>query len=132
MELENLSAHLEPIRRIDIAERLVHKTNARRSRERAPERDALLLAAGELAGLAAIKTLLDAETLRHGPDKVTDFLVRPLPHLERQRQIGIAPLVEHPHVRPEREVLKDHLHVSPAGRDVVHGNAADRDRAAVR
>ena len=55
---QDLLAHLQAIGRIDIAQRLVHQHDPRRSDHGAAERDALLLPAGKLGRLAIERNFL--------------------------------------------------------------------------
>ena len=52
VELHQLGAHLDAQLRVEVRERLVHEERLRMPHDRAPHRDALALAARELARLA--------------------------------------------------------------------------------
>src|SRR4030095_5619337 len=103
-------AHLQAVGRIDVAKRLVHQHDARRSNHGAAERDALLLAAGELGRFAFEDTLFDAELPSHRTEEFGDLFTGPFSDFQRQTEIRIPLLVEDTHMRPEGEVLKDPLY----------------------
>ena len=128
---QDLLAHFQAIRRIDVAERLVHQHDARRGDHGPAERDALLLPAGELGRFAFEETFFDADFPSERAEELRDLVAGPFSHSKRQRQVRVALLVENLHMRPEREVLKNHLHVALADRHVVDRGAVDENRAAV-
>ena len=66
-----LRAHLEPQQRVEIGERLVHEQHGRLDGERAGDRHALALAAGEL-GRIAVEIALDVEQRRRALDLALD------------------------------------------------------------
>ena len=92
--------------------------------QRAPHRDALTLAAGELRRpplRAGRRSRASRDTSRDAP---LDLGLRRLALLQPERQV----LVDG-HVRVERVVLEHHRDVAVARRDVVDHAVADRDRA---
>ncbi len=114
-----LGAHLGVERR----ERLVEQQHRRLDRQRPGQRDALLLATRELAGVA-LAVLGEADQL--------ELLLRDLAaraavlaaQLEAERDV-----VEHGHVREEAVGLEDHPHVALVGRHAGQVLAADLDAA---
>ena len=57
LQRANLAAHFAAKLRVEVGERLVHEANRSLRHDRAAERDALLLSARELRGLAVEQTL---------------------------------------------------------------------------
>src|SRR3990167_2539462 len=84
VEFNDLAAHLKAIRRIEIAEGLIHEQDARRGRHGATQSDPLLLSAGKLLGPAAEKALFNAQLLSQRPHEFADLLLRPFSNFQRQ------------------------------------------------
>ena len=72
-----LGAHLEPELGVEVRERLVHEEHSRLGRERAGDGHALLLAAGELRGVAVHEHAY-LDYARHAADGEVDLLRRQL------------------------------------------------------
>ncbi len=112
LRLEVLQLELQLLAELQVegAERLVEQQGRGPVDERAGQRDALLLAAGELAGLALLE-VLEA----HRPDRLLDALLRLLPAdlLDLQPERDVVP---HRHVREQRVGLEHHVHVAPGRR----------------
>ena len=107
--------------RVEVRERLVHQEGRGLAHDRAAERDALSLAAGELLRLP-LQQRLEAEDLGGASDALLDLgLRRPLV-AQAEREV-----VVHRHVRVERVRLEDHRDVASAGREVVDDALADED-----
>ena len=111
---------------IERAERLVEQQHLRPVDQRAGERDALALAAGELARPARA-------------------VARQLDHFERGLRLALAlgladaldhqavgDVVEHVQMREERVVLEDRVDVAPVGRDALGALAENLDAAGCR
>ena len=64
LQRRDVGAHLDAQLRVEVRERLVHQEDARHADDRAAHRDALALAAGQLAGLA-LEVVLEPEHPRH-------------------------------------------------------------------
>src|SRR5690606_34912370 len=106
--------------------RLVQEEDGRLDHERAGERDALLLATGELAWLAAA-AIGQLHELQHAAHALPDLVLRYLALAEAEADVvGDAP------AREECVVLEDHRGIAPVGRTVAHVLALDEDLAAVR
>ena len=96
-----LGAHLESQQRVECRDRLVEQVGLGVADDRAAERDALPLAAGQL-GRLALEQVLDMEHLRRLGDPPLDLVLGNLALLEREREV-----VEDGLVGVEREVLED-------------------------
>lgn len=109
---------------VERAERLVHQHQLGIEHERAGERDALLLAAGELLRVAVAEglELHHAERALHPR---LDLVRRQLAHAQREAQV-----VGHRHVRKQRIVLEHHADVAAVGRHPVDDLAVEADLAA--
>ena len=105
--------------RIEVPGRLVGEEDRGLTDDRARDRDALLLAAGEDAG-AVFPATAEADPLERLADACTDEARREPEHLERDRDV-----VEDGPARDELEVLKDDPDVAPEHRDGVFGEARD-------
>ena len=86
---------------VERAERLVEEEHLWLRRERAGEAHALPLAAGEL-GRVALPEALELDEMQELLDALADLRLRPLPHLEPERDV-----VAHGHVLERRVVLED-------------------------
>ena len=111
---------------VERAERLVEQQRLRPVDDRAGERDALALAAGELPRLAAAVALEphERERLARAPAPLGP---RHLLHAE-----PVLDVVLHGHVREERVVLEDRVDVARVGRQLRDVLAAELDAALVR
>ena len=121
-----LELHLLAQLQVECAERLVEQQHLRPVHERAGERDALLLAAGELARPAP------AEAFE--PDQ-PQHLVDPALHVRLVDALAPQPegdVVEDREVREERVALEDGVDVAPVGRQPDDVAVAEVDRALVR
>ena len=115
---------LDAQRRVQGAERLVQEHHARADRQRARERDALLLAAGELVGVAPLEPCQPDQLEQISPRSCARVAARPKPTLPIDGQ-----------VREQRAVLGHVADAAMLGADapapVVDDPPADRDRAGV-
>ena len=111
--------------RVQRAERLVQQQHARLDRERAGERHALALAAGELVRVAVLVAGEpdDAEQLA---DLLSDLRLGQLAHGEAERDV-----VAHGHVLEGRVVLEHEADAPALRRDARRVLAVDLDGAAV-
>lgn len=132
VERHDFPAHPKAVRGIDVTQRLIHEQDSRRSSHSSAQSDSLLLAAGKFRRSPLKKTLLNTQFLCQRPQKFADFFTGPLPNLQRQGKIGVTLFVENLHMRPEGVALKNHLNSPLAHGNVVDGNTADENRAAVR
>ena len=106
LERLDLVAQLHAHLGVEVRQRLVEKEKLRLDGERAPERDALALAAGEVRDLALLEAR-EVEQLQH--------LADPPPHLGPRHAAqaqAVADVAEHRHVRPERVGLEHHRDVA--------------------
>ena len=123
LDLLELELHLLAQLEVERAERLVEQERGRLVDERARERDALLLAAGELARLALLHALEAHRAQRRGDARA---------HLVAAHALDAQPerhVLEHAHVREERVRLEHHVDV-PLGRRHVRDVAAAQEDAA--
>ncbi|KGD37777.1 hypothetical protein DO70_6442 [Burkholderia pseudomallei] len=123
MQELDLGAHLDAQLRVEVRQRLVEQEQRRVARERAAHRDALPLAARELARLA-LEQVLD---LQHRGDAIDDLLLLVLRHLadvQPERDV-----LAHRHRRIERVRLEHHRDVAILRRQIVDDLIADPDLA---
>ncbi len=137
-----LETKVMPKLRVQVRERLVEEQELRLHHQRARERQALLLAAGQL-GRLALGEVVELDGVQHAHHLVADFGARILPgaDFERERRV-----LEHVHVRPDRVRLEHHAEAAAVRSDehalcrrvddaLVHGDLAHarllqpRDRA---
>ena len=127
--LENalqLGAHLQAEQRVEIGERLVHEQHIGLHGERAGDRDALALAAGELAGIA-LEQLFDMHERGRALHLLPDLGLRQLLHPEAEGDV-----FEHRQMREDGVVLEHHGDAAGARRQVVDALSADANVAAAR
>ena len=86
LQRADLAPHLDAQLRVEIGERLVHQADRRLGDDRAAERDALLLAARELRGLA-LEQRLEAENAPRRAAAARRAPPRHLPHLEPEDDV---------------------------------------------
>ena len=125
VQLDQLQPGLDPQLRVEVRERLVHQERIRLADDRARERDALPLPAGELARVA-VQQLVERQDPGGAADGGVDLGLGLLGDLEREGDVR-----EHGHVRVERVVLEDHRDVPLHRVDEVHEPAPDHDLARV-
>ena len=119
MEAGDLASHLHAQFRIQVRERLVEQEHIRLAHQSASQRDALLLPAREMPGLAVEQTA-EAKQLRRLPDAGVDVGPRHAAELQPERHV-----LEHAHVRIQRVVLEHHGDVPVLRGDVVDDALAD-------
>ncbi len=95
---------------VEIRQRLIEQQRFRLDDQRAGERDALLLAAGQLAGIA-VGQGAELRRRQHGLD-----LLRDRAAIELSQFQPIRDIVGDRHVWPQRVALEDHRHVAPLRR----------------
>ncbi len=117
-------AHRDPELGVEIREGLVHEEGNRLAHERAADRDALTLTAGE-GGRLAVEELREPERLRSVRNPPRPLLLRDLPPLQPELEV----LVDG-HMRVQRVVLEHHRDVAVLRRGVADIDAPDHDRAA--
>ena len=111
---------------VERAERLVEEEHLGLRRERACEAHALALAAGEL-GRVALPEALELHEMEELLDALADLCLRPLPHLEPERDV-----VRHGHVLEGRVVLEDEADPALLRRELGRVVPGDEDLPAVR
>jgi hypothetical protein len=119
----DLDLHVEPQVLVERPEGLVEQQDARLHRERAGERDALLLAARELAG-HAVGERLELHGGEHARDPLADQVARGVPGAQ-----AVGDVLVHRHVREQRVVLEHHADVAAARGQVIDGAAVHPDAA---
>ena len=124
VQTRELTAHRDAQLGIEVRERLVHEERLRLAHHRPAHRDALALAARELAGLA-VEELLEPELRRDVPDPPGALRLRDLAQLEREPEV-----LADRHVRVQGVVLEDHRDVALARRTVGHVFVAEDDAPA--
>src|SRR5882672_6512289 len=125
MEPTDLVPHLEPQLRVEVAERLVHQDERRLGDDRARERDALLLAAGELRRIA-LRQSGQLHQLEGAVDAAIDLGPRDPADLEAE-----ADVARDGEVREERVVLEDHAEAASLRRVSGDVPAVELDRPRV-
>ena len=120
-----LDLHLLAELQVERAERLVEQQDTRIQDERAGQRDPLLLPARELRGPVQVAPGQLHELERLAGRRVALGL-RLLPLLQAVRDV-----VEDRHVREQRVLLEDGVHVAPVGRDADRVLSADQHLADV-
>jgi hypothetical protein len=121
----HLDLHVEAQVLVEGAERLVEQQHLRVRGQAAGQRDALLLAAGELARLA-LRELAHVHEREHLGDARPDALARP-----PQRFEAVCDVLGHRHVREQRVILEYDAGAAPARRQMVDALAV-KQHAAVR
>ena len=106
MEPRDLGAGLDAELGVEVGEWLVHQEHGRLPDDRATERDALALAAGQLLWLA-IEELAELDRLRGLVDPTLDLRLGDLAQLQPEREV-----LADGHVRVERVALEDHRDVA--------------------
>ncbi len=123
MKLGYLGTCVDPQFGVEVGERLVEKEHTRLADDRAGDRDALALPAGQLPGLA-IEERLDTQYVGSLVHAALDLVFGQLAELEPESDV-----VADRHVRIERVRLEHHGDVAILGRHVVDLLVADIDRA---
>ena len=123
VELAKPLAELGADARVERAERLVEEEHLRLGRERASEAHALTLAAGELRRVA-VPEVLELDEVQELVDALGDLGLRPLAHLQPERDV-----VPHGHVLERGVVLEDEADVSLLRRERGRVLAREEDLA---
>ena len=126
LDAADLGAHGHAQLGVQVGQRLVKEQHARLHHQRAGQRHALLLAAGELVGHAALHAA-HLHQVQNGPDPLLDFRLGHLAQLEAVRHV-----VKHIIMREQRVALKHHGGVALVGGQLVDGLAAQVNFALVR
>jgi hypothetical protein len=123
MQALDLDPHLGAQLGVQVRQRLVEQEHLRIAHDAAAERDALLLAAGQLLRLA-LKQFMKPEHPGGTVDRRLDLGLRCFLVAQAEGQI-----VVHAHMLVERVVLEHHRDVAVARRQIVHQPVADPDVA---
>ncbi|GMA32050.1 hypothetical protein GCM10025875_20420 [Litorihabitans aurantiacus] len=123
LDAAQLGAHVDAEPRVEVGQRLVEQQQLRADRDGAGERDALLLAAGELLRAAAGQ-VAEADEVERLLDDAPALRRADLAQLE-----PVADVLGHGHVREERVGLEDHAEAAALGRGARGVDAVDEDRA---
>ena len=126
LQFADLDAHLFAQLGIEVGQGLVEEQHIRPDRERAGERDTLLLPAGQLARQPRRITIELHEPQRFAR-ACLDLGFRKPAHLQPERDV-----VGDRHVRKQRIALEYHAGVAPPWRQPRHVRAADAHCAAAR
>jgi hypothetical protein len=122
----DLVAELDPDLGVEGRERLVEQQHGGLDRERAGQRDPLLLAAGQLVGVAVLLGP-QSDQVQHVAGAGAALGARPAAQLEPEGHV-----VEHGQVREQAVGLEHHAHVALVGGHVGQVLAADPNRPGVR
>src|SRR4051812_40777468 len=123
LEALDLAARLDAQLGVEVGERLVHEEDLRVADERAAERDALLLAAGQLAR-TALEQLAELQRAGRAAHALVDLRLRRLAPPEREGEVVVDR-----HLRVQRVVLEHHRDVALARGDAVDHPLPDADLA---
>ena len=107
LQFAQLAAHLDPQLGVEVGQRLVEQQHLRLDGDGARQRDALLLAAGELRR-TAVGEMRQADQIERGGDARRAISARG----RRRSSSPKATLRAHGHVRPQRVGLEDHADVA--------------------
>jgi hypothetical protein len=116
----HLEPHLRAQRRVEIGQRLVEQEHLGLAHDRAADRDALALAAGQRARLA-IQQCFELKRLGGAAHGGVDVALRAAGDLQRE-----AHVLGHRHVRIQRVALEHHRHAALGRRRVGDVDAADQ------
>ena len=122
VQLRDFQAHLHAQRRVEIGERLVEQEDFRVADDRAPDGDALPLAARQLPR-ASCQQVFDLQRRRHFPDAPIDLLATKAHETEAE-----ADVLGGRHVGEERVGLEDHGDFTLRGRDARDVAVIDADQ----
>ena len=123
MQARDLDPHLHAQLGVEVGERLVEQEDSRLAHHRAADRDALALAARELARLA-LEQRLDLQHARGLGDPAPDLGPGRAQVLEAEGEV-----LAHAHVRVERVGLEDHREAALGGAELVDPLARDPELA---
>ena len=126
MQAPDLELHLLAQLLVERAERLVHQHELRLEHQRARDRDALLLAAGELRRPAAAEAA-ELHHVQRALDPLRDLVARHAAHRQRE-----ADVLGHRHVREQRVVLEHHADLALVRRQARQRLALEQDLAGGR
>ena len=126
LDAANLGAHVHAQLGVQVGQRLVEEQYARLHDQRAGQRNALLLAAGELVGEAVLHAL-QAHELEHVEHLGANLRFGHVAQLQ-----AVGHVVEDVHVGEQRVALEHHCRVALVGGQLVDGLVAQVDFALVR
>jgi hypothetical protein len=115
VQTAHLKAHFLAQVGVEVRQRLIEQQRLRLDDERAGERHALLLAAGQFAGIA----LRQRGQLGGGEDGIE--LLGNGVAVEFAQLEAVDDVLRDRHMRPQRIALEDHRHVAPLGRQRAGG-----------
>ena len=126
VEADELGAHLDSQRRVQVGEGLVHEEDLRLADERSAEGHALALTSRE-GGRGALQEMADLEQVGDLVDPLLETGLGLLAHAGPEGEVPVDV-----HVRVERVALEDHRDVALAGRHVGDVAISDVDAAVAR
>jgi hypothetical protein len=126
LNMADLLAHFLPQLRVEVRQRLVHQAHRRLGDDRAAQRNALLLAAGKLRGLA-IEKLGEPEKTGDALQPRLALLLRDLAHAQPEDDV-----LGDGKMRKQRIRLEHHRDVALRRRQLRHVAPADENAALIR
>ncbi len=120
----DLGAHLHSQLGVEVRQRFVEQIDLRPPRQRAPHGDPLLLATGQLRGLAS-EQVFDLQQLGHPRYFLLDLRAGHLAHLQTEGDV-----VAHAHRRVQRVGLEHHGDIPILGAGITDVGAIDANLAA--
>ncbi len=125
LQVDELDLQLLAQLRVERGERLVEQQHRRMRDERARDRDALLLPAGQLVRIAPVEAD-EPNVLERGLDARLPLAGRRAGHLQRKRDVALDR-----HVREQRVALEHRAHRARFGRAAGEVLAVEQDAARV-
>ena len=126
MQALDLRPHLQPQLGVEVGQRLVEQQHAWLDHQRAGDGHALLLAAGQLRGIACLEAR-ELDERQHAAHALAALRARHPPHVEAERHV-----VEDRQMREERVALEDHPEAAALGWQGVEALVVEPDLAGAR
>ena len=126
LQVANFLTHLDPQLGVEVRKRLVEQKHARADHDCARERDALLLAPGQLAG-ELLFVAFEADQREHVAHVAADRVAGLAAHAQ-----SIGHVLEHGQVREQRVVLEHEADIAPVRGQVGDIFRTEQDATTVR